>query len=54
MHKTQKTKIQKITEMLNSPLKSGVIILIMNEEEILIEYNGKAYNQDSIKIKEGA
>lgn len=51
MQKTQKTKIQKLTELLNSPLKEGVHILILTDNEILIEYKGKAYNQDTIKVK---
>lgn len=47
----QKTKIKKIIELLNSPLKAGVQILIMNENEVVIEYKGKVYDQDSIKIR---
>lgn len=47
----QKTKIQKIVELLNSPLKQGVLILVCNENEVLIEYKGKAYTHDSIKIR---
>lgn len=52
MQKTEDKKIQKIIELLNSPLKQGVHVLILNENEVLIEYKGKAYNQDSIKLSD--
>jgi hypothetical protein len=50
MNKTGNQKIKKLIKLLDNPLKSGVHILIMNEEEILIEYNGRAYTHNSIKI----
>jgi hypothetical protein len=51
MQKTEDKKIKRIIELLNSPLKEGVHVLVLTDNEILIEYKGKVYNQDSIKIK---
>jgi hypothetical protein len=52
MQKTEDKKIKKIKEqLLNSPLKEGVQIIYMTNDEVLIEYKGKVYNQDTIKIK---
>lgn len=52
MQKTEKTKIQKITELLNSPLlKKGVHVLICDENEVLVEYKGKIYTHETIKVK---
>jgi len=52
MQKIQKTKIKKIIELLNSPLiKDGVHLLICDENEVLVEYNGKVYTQDTIIVK---
>lgn len=52
MQKIQKTKIKKLIELLNSPiLKNGVHVLICDENEILVEYNGKVYTHETIKVK---
>lgn len=52
MQKTQSNKIKKLKDcLLNSPLKDGVQIIYLSNDEILVEYNGKVYNEDSIKLK---
>ncbi len=52
MQKIQKTKIKKLIELLNSPLlKEGVHVLLCDENEVLIEYKGKVYTQDTIIVK---
>lgn len=52
MQKTKTKKIKKLKEiLLNSPLKPDVQIIYLSNDEVLIEYKGKVYNEDTIKVK---